>query len=164
MDSFNKDIAFKTYFLLPANIHVSRDPCLIDTLLGSCVAVCLLDPVNKIGGMNHYMLPYWNGEGLASPKYGNIAMEKLIERMIALGAQKRNLVAKVYGGAEVIEFTSHNYKIGDRNLDLAKSLLVENNIIVKEYNVAGKNGRRIQLNTLTGEVKVKFINNSTSAK
>lgn len=160
MDSFSKDITYKSHYLLPANLYVSKEPCLIDTLLGSCVAICLFDPISKIGGMNHYMLPYWNGEGLASPKYGNIAMEKLLEKMLILGATKRNIIAKVYGGAEVIEFSSHNYKIGDRNLELAKSVLTESAISVVEHNIGGKNGRKIQLDTSTGIVKMKFITNS----
>ena len=49
--------------------------------------VCLYDPVIRVGGINHYMLPLWNGQGLASPKYGNIAIEKLLEKMISLGCQ-----------------------------------------------------------------------------
>jgi chemotaxis protein CheD len=108
------------------------------------------------------MLPFWNGEGLASPKYGNIAIEKLMDKMLMSGAQKRNIIAKVYGGAEVIEFSSNHYKIGDRNLDLAKSVLSENLINVIEHNTAGKNGRRIQFNTYTGEVKIRFIQNSST--
>jgi len=164
MESFDQNIVYKNHFLLPANVFVSKQPCLIDTLLGSCVAICMWDPVNKIGGMNHYMLPFWNGEGLASPKYGNIAVETLVERMLMAGATKRNIIAKVYGGAEVIDFTSHNYKIGERNLDLARTAMNENSITVAEHNVGGKQGRRIQMNTLTGNVLYRFITNSNIKK
>ena len=63
-------------------------PTVVTTILGSCVSVCFSDPVMKMGGINHYMLPYWNGQGLASPKFGNIAIEKLLEKMISMGVIK----------------------------------------------------------------------------
>jgi chemotaxis protein CheD len=58
-----------SHFLYPAALFASSQPYVINTILGSCVAVCLWDPVYKVGGMAHYMLPLWNGEGLASPKW-----------------------------------------------------------------------------------------------
>src|SRR5258708_2971389 len=90
------------HYLLPSPIFSAREPYIVDTILGSCVAVCLYDVKLKFGGMNHYMLPLWNGEGLASPKYGNIANDKLFERMLRLGSSKQNLVAKVFGGSNQI--------------------------------------------------------------
>ena len=69
------------HFLYPGAIYISPEPTLITTILGSCVAICLYDPILQIGGMNHYMLPLWNGQGLASPRYGNIAIEKLITNL-----------------------------------------------------------------------------------
>ena len=104
-----------TYFLHPSNLFVSNTPYQITTVLGSCVAVCLFDPVNKIGGMNHYMLPLWNGEGLASPKYGSIAIEKLVNKMTEKGAVYKNMIAKVFGGAELFGTKINYYNIGERN-------------------------------------------------
>ena len=86
------------HFLFPGTIFADPGEFQISTVLGSCVALCLWDSVAKIGGMNHYMLPFWNGEGLATPKYGNIAIEKLLSRMLRLGCRKENLVAKIFGG------------------------------------------------------------------
>jgi chemotaxis protein CheD len=130
------------YYLYPANLFVSPEKYLINTLLGSCVAICLFDPISKIGGMNHYMLPLWNGEGLASPKYGNIAIEKLLESMLKHGARKHNIIAKIFGGGEVIETHHHYFNIGKRNIDLAHSFLSELKIPIKqkalEGNSAGK--------------------------
>ena len=74
-------------------MFASAQPAEVTTILGSCVAVCFWDRYLGIGGINHYMLPTWNGMELASPKYGNIAIERLLERMEQLGAQKKNLVA-----------------------------------------------------------------------
>ncbi|MFO7863151.1 MAG: chemotaxis protein CheD [Salinivirgaceae bacterium] len=146
------------YYLYPANLFVPPETYLINTLLGSCVAICLYDPISKIGGMNHYMLPLWNGEGLASPKYGNIAIEKLLEGMLNKGARRQYIIAKIFGGGEVIESQHHYFNIGKRNIELAHSLLAELKIPIKAESTGGKLGRKIQFNTETGSVKMKYIN------
>ena len=147
----------KTHFLYPSTLFVSSEPYLVNTILGSCVAVCLFDPITRIGGINHYMLPFWNGEGLASPKYGNIAIERLAEKMISLGCKKGNLIAKVFGGGEVIDTQISQFHIGDRNIAIAHQVLKELNISISGQSVGGKNGRKIQFNTNTGAVLQKMI-------
>src|SRR5688572_13771956 len=87
------------YYLFPSTIFAELLPHQVKTILGSCVAVCLFDQVLNYGGINHYMLPWWNGNGMPSPKYGDIAIERLIDKMLFLGSQKKNLVAKIFGGA-----------------------------------------------------------------
>ena len=147
----------KQYYLYPSTLFASKEPYHIKTILGSCVAVCLWDYNLKIGGMNHYMLPLWNGRGLASPKYGNIAMEKLIGKMINLGANKNNLQAKVFGGAEVLQQQKVNYNIGRRNVLMAYEILRENKIPIINQSVKGLSGRKIIFNTDTGEVLHKIL-------
>lgn len=147
----------KTYFLYPSTMFCSREPHLVNTILGSCVAVCLYDPVNRTGGINHYMLPFWNGEGLASPKYGNIAIERLVEKMLSLGSNKSNLIAKVFGGGEVIDTQISQFHIGERNIEIALRVLKELNIKIAGQSLGGKNGRKIQFNTETGAVMQKII-------
>jgi chemotaxis protein CheD len=146
-----------THFLYPAAIHVSKSTCMINTILGSCVAVCLYDTVLNYGGMNHFMLPLWNGQGLPSPKYGNIAIEKLLEKMINMGSAKSNIIAKVFGGGEVIDNQHSHFNIGKRNIDIALHILEELRITVKSSSLGGKLGRKISFNTLTGEVSQKYI-------
>jgi len=145
------------HFLYPSAIFASKTPYRVSTILGSCVAVCLFDPMLKFGGINHFMLPYWNGQGLASPKFGNIAIEKLIEKMLLMGSDKRNLKAKVFGGGEVIETSIKQFVIGERNIKIAFEMLEEFKIPVIAKSIGGKNGRKIEFNTATGEVKHKFI-------
>ncbi len=145
------------HFLYPAELFVSKTPHQINTILGSCVAVCLFDPILKIGGINHYMLPYWNGQGLASPKYGNIAIEKLIDKLLALGSNKNNLKAKIFGGGEVIETQVVQFHIGARNIEIAKQLLDEKKIPIISSSVGGKLGRKIEFITSTGEVRQKYV-------
>lgn len=148
---------YLTHYLYPSNLIVSTKPHLVTTVLGSCVAVCLYDPILKFGGINHYMLPLWNGEGLASPKYGNIAIKKLIELMIANGSNKSSLKAKVFGGSEIMESNISNFRIGERNIIIAFETLEEEKIPVLSKSVGGKLGRKIIYDTFTSEIKHKFI-------
>lgn len=145
------------HFLYPANLYAPREPYLINTILGSCVAVCLFDPIFHIGGMNHYMLPLWNGQGLPSPKYGNIAIERLINKLEANGAKREHLKAKVFGGGEVLQTSSGGFKIGPRNIEIAWQLLEKFKISVVASHTGGNLGRKIQLNSQTGEVKLRMI-------
>jgi len=103
------------------------------------------------------MLPYWNGEGLASPKYGNIAVEKLLEKMYTFGSKKFNLVAKVFGGGEVIDTKNSQFNIGERNIKLAWEVLEEQKIEIVSSSVGGKLGRKIIFYTHTGEVKQRYV-------
>lgn len=155
--SFNCGETAKTYHLYPAELFVHRSPHLITTILGSCVSVCIYDNVLKFGGMNHYMLPLWNGNGLASPKYGNIAIPKLIEKMEALGANRNCLIAKIFGGGEVIERMSNHFNIGERNILIAKKMLEEYNIPIVGSSVGGPNGRKIEMCTFSSEVRMKLV-------
>ena len=103
------------------------------------------------------MLPLWNGKGLASPKHGNIAIDRLIEKMLVLGSTKPNMVAKVFGGGEVIDTETQYFHIGERNIKLAMEILEEKKIPVVSSSVGGKFGRKIIMNTLTGEVKQRYV-------
>jgi chemotaxis protein CheD len=145
------------HYLYPATLHASSEPTKIMTVLGSCVSLCLWDPILRIGGMNHFMLPLWNGEGLASPKYGNIANEKLLEKMLYLGSKQVNLRAKIFGGGEVIESTIQQFKIGERNADHILEFVEDYRIQVVAKSLGGKLGRKIIFNSETGEVMHKFI-------
>ena len=147
----------KKLFLYPAALYAGVQPTNVITILGSCVAICLWDPVTKLGGINHFMLPMWNGQGLASPRYGNIAVAKLLEEMEVLGSDRINIEAKVFGGAEVLEMKQANFKIGQRNTELALRMLKQYNIKIKAQSTGGKRGRKILFNTATGEVRMKYI-------
>ncbi len=139
------------HYLFPSTIFASPIPTKVTTILGSCVAVCLYDPVTGTGGINHFMLPFWNGEGLASPKYGNIANEKLIESMLYNGSKKNKLIAKLFGGANIFQGTL-TFNVGQRNIDLATKMLADHGIPVVAAHVGGSAGRKIIFNTYSGEV------------
>lgn len=154
---YNGEIVYKEHFLYPASLFVSSEPYRIVTVLGSCVAVCIWDSVLRIGGMNHFMVPFWNGDGLASPKYGNIAIPKLVEEMMAMGSQKRNMVVKVFGGGNVVDTISRQYAIGERNIRIAMEMLSELNLTIAASSLGGIQGRKIMFDSYTGEVWHKFL-------
>ncbi len=145
------------HYLYPSTIFASNHGYQITTILGSCVAVCLYDPYKQIGGMNHFMLPFWNGEGLASPKYGNIAIEKLIKKMLNMGSGKGNLKAKIFGGAAIMEAANNQYTVGEKNYMIAQEILNNERITVIASSVGGTYGRKILFNTQTGGVRQKYI-------
>lgn len=148
----------RTVFLYPAALVADNKPAVIHTILGSCVAVCFFDQVKKTGGINHYMLPQWNGIGLATPKYGNIAIERLLEIMLSLGTKKEHLVAKVFGGGSVLEISNAYFNIGEKNILLAFETLKEFRIPIISQSTGGKLGRKITFNTRTGEVVQRYVN------
>jgi chemotaxis protein CheD len=148
---------YSQHFLYPSTLFASKEPYVVKTILGSCVAICLWDPHTKIGGINHYMLPTWNGNDLASPKYGNIAIDKLLERMVHLGAKRENLKAKIFGGGELLESGANGTLIGERNIRVARLILEEKKIPVVASSTGGRKGRKILFFTDTGEVRHKFL-------
>ena len=153
-----------THFLYPSAIFASKTPYRISTILGSCVAVCLWDNMLSVGGMNHFMLPLWNGQGLASPRYGNIAMDKLIGKMLSLGAKRYNLKAKVFGGSEVISNANSHFNIGKRNILIARQILDDEKIPLIGSSTGGKLGRKIIFFTQTGEVLHRYVGAQSNKK
>jgi chemotaxis protein CheD len=148
---------YSQHFLYPSTLFASKDPYVVKTILGSCVAICLWDSVNQIGGINHYMLPSWNGNDFASPKYGNIAIDKLLERMGQLGARRGNIKAKIFGGGELIESGPNGTLIGERNIRVARLILEEKRIPVVASSTGGRKGRKILFFTDSGEVRHRFL-------
>lgn len=151
------NLEIQQHYLYPGQLFASAEPYKVTTVLGSCVSVCFYDPVQKIGGINHYMLPFWNGEGLASPKYGNIAIEKLLDKVLYLGADRKRLVAKVFGGGEVLKITHGVLNVGERNIQLAHEKLEEMRIKIISSDVGGVTGRKIFFDTHTGGILLKRL-------
>ncbi|MCB0273416.1 MAG: chemotaxis protein CheD [Calditrichaeota bacterium] len=136
-------------------MQVSREPAIITTILGSCIAVCLWDQRQNIGGMNHFVLPLWNNDGIPSPRYGNIAIPKLLEKMTDMGSQRRDLVAKVFGGGAVIQSASGHLNVGERNIELARKMLTELRIPISGSSCGETHSRKIWFETETGRIKMK---------
>ncbi len=145
-------------YLHPGQLYVSVQSSAVTTILGSCVSLCLWDPVAKIGGINHYLLPFWVGDDIASPRFGTVAIETLIENVLSLGARKNHLRAKLFGGACVIEaFRENKDHIGVVNARLAESMLHARSIPVVEQDLAGRRGRKLIFHTDDGAASIKYL-------
>jgi chemotaxis protein CheD len=103
------------------------------------------------------MLPYWNGDGLESPKYGNVAIGQLFTKLLDFGAKKEDIVCKIFGGGEVLGENSSIYNVGQRNIELAMNLIGEMGIQIVSSSTGGKLGRKIYFNSSTGEVLQKYL-------
>lgn len=146
-------------FIHVGEICVATEPTEIVTVLGSCVGVCIYDKFEMIGGMNHYLLPLWNGNGLESPKYGNIAIPKLIEQMERFGCLKRNMEAKIFGGANIHKTNTEGQMIGKKNIMIAKQILSEYYIPIKAEDTGGNHGRRILMISDVNKIMLKYTKN-----
>lgn len=147
--------------VLPGRHYVSSDPGdMIVTLLGSCVAACIRDPVIQVGGLNHFLLPesetgHW-GERSAAMRYGNHAMEVLINDIVKRGGDRRRLEFKVFGGANVIEVSS-SFPVGQRNVEFVERYLRDEGFAVAARHLGGTLPRRIHYFPTTGQVQMRLL-------
>lgn len=139
--------------IVQEQLFVTNEQMEIMTVLGSCIAVCMWDRQYGVVGMNHYLLPLWNGEGFKSLKYGNISIMKLLDEMILKGAVKQNIVAKIFGGATINVMSS--FGVGDRNIAIAEDILAQLNIPIVARDVGGTFGRKVIISSVDGSVYVK---------
>ncbi|MBL4608353.1 MAG: chemoreceptor glutamine deamidase CheD [Pseudomonadales bacterium] len=158
-DPVNKNIVAK---IQPGEIYVTKKGEIISTVLGSCISVCMMDVERGIAGMNHFMLPRGKGElpikGVDgnSTRYGNWAMEFLINEMIKAGSRKETLDVKVFGGGQVLaemEFMD----IGQCNIDFVFSYLVQEGMPINRHDVGGIYPRKLLFFGDTGRVKMKKL-------
>jgi len=136
----------------PGEFYVSTKQEVISTLLGSCVAACLYDPVNKIIGMNHFLLAYrHHAHNLPvieteEGRYGMYAMELLINEMMKKGASKLNLKAKCFGGGNVLQLREdkdNKQSVGDVNVTFIKEYLNQEKIPLISECMGGNFGRNV---------------------
>lgn len=147
----------KSIYLYPAQSIASREKAEIRTILGSCVAVALFDPVLLIGGLNHYLLSAPADRNDATLRYASVAIPALVEQMVEQGAVRSRLKAKIYGGAAVLDIGSAGQQVGERNIEAARNILRELGIPIVEENLGGRVGRKIRLITDTFEVFHEFM-------
>jgi len=150
--------------LLPGDFYVSLHGELITTVLGSCISACIRDPKTGIGGMNHFMLPERHNESkqdwVDTPvsdqtRYGNIAMERLINLVLASGSRKKDIEIKLFGGGRVLNISTD---IGGKNINFVKKYLEAEGLPISSEDVGGPCPRKIQYFPLTGRVRVKKLN------
>ncbi|OZI47523.1 chemotaxis protein CheD [Bordetella genomosp. 5] len=143
--------------VLPNEYYVtSGEDIMISTVLGSCVAACVRDPHNGIGGMNHFMLPEGDASSPASAtmRYGAFAMEVLINELLKAGAVRERLEAKVFGGGAVLS-AMQQMNIGERNAQFVLSYLKTEGIPVRAQDLGDIHARRIHYFPRDGRVMVR---------
>ncbi|MGB3367037.1 MAG: chemotaxis protein CheD [Acidaminobacteraceae bacterium] len=145
-----------------ADLKVTGSPEVLSTLgLGSCIGICLYDPTSKVIGLAHIMLPsskaIRNNENVA--KFADTAIIRLIDDMGKIGANRRRLVAKIAGGAQMFSFSTSNdtMKIGLRNAEAVRKTLDELRIPIKADDTGGNYGRTIEFYSDTGVLLIKTI-------
>ena len=151
-----------TKVLVVGEYEASREECMLQTVLGSCVAACLYDEHERLGGINHFMLPEPTDRDKTCATFGVHAMELLINAIMKLGGSRRHMVAKIFGGAKVVENFDHSGDVGKRNVEFVKQFLRTENIPIVAEHVLGDKGRRVKFIPTTGKVFVSLLDRVTS--
>ena len=141
-------------------VEASAEPVLLTTILGSCVAVCLYDPVTGIGGMNHFMLPDARPDGPLPSRYGVQAMELLINRLMQLGAERRRLEAKAFGGANVLSAFAGERSVADANVAFIRKFLATEGIPLVAERLGGSEPLEVRFHTAAGRAQVRTLEES----
>jgi len=156
---FDREFQVDVTKILPGQYHAARKG-VITTVLGSCVSTCLWDPIERIGGMNHFMLPGDQASPgspwAASARFGVYAMEVLINDMIRMGADRRRLVAKVFGGAQLLAGFD-KLDVGAKNSEFVLEFLRVEGIRVLAQDLLDVCPRKVHLFVDTGKVQVKRL-------
>jgi len=149
--------------ILPGELYVSRHDELIATTLGSCVSACIWDSAGGIGGMNHFMLPLtkqqshevtWGNDTSDATRYGNYAMEYLINEILKHGGLRKNLQAKVFGGGKVMKQINN---VGEKNCEFVVEYLAAERISILAHDLGNNYPRKLIFNPLNGKVHMKKL-------
>ena len=132
-------------YLAPGQLFASGDHVQVTTILGSCVAVCLFDNEAEVGGVNHFLLPHGTPP---SPRFADHATTLLLQRVLALGAERGHLRAKLFGGASAL---------GACNVEVARERLAAERIPVVAEDTGGDLGRKLIFEVQTGSAWVRAI-------
>lgn len=144
--------------ILPGEYRVTDADVMLVTVLGSCVAACLRDPLAGVGGMNHFMLAdaRHSGPGSESARYGSYAMEVLINELLKRGARRERLEAKLFGGGAVLQGMTAT-AIGDSNGRFALDYLAAERIAVVAQDLYDVCARRLHYFPRSGRVALKRL-------
>ncbi|SFP72176.1 chemotaxis protein CheD [Sphingomonas rubra] len=148
--------AFRRLTVAQGETRVSdEDDVILTTVLGSCVAACFYDPVARVGGINHYLLADGTASDTASmQRYGVYAMEVLINAMLAMGASRHRLKARIFGGARMREGFRD---IGGANIAFARRFLTDERIPLVGEDVGGTGARRVEFRPGLGLARCRVV-------
>ncbi|MDK1384344.1 chemoreceptor glutamine deamidase CheD [Sinorhizobium sp. 8-89] len=138
------EAAGRRVHVIQGEFKVINDPNIVlSTILGSCVAACMRDPVIGVGGMNHFLLPgsATSNSGGDATRYGVHLMELLINGLLKQGARRDRLEAKIFGGAKTIARFSN---VGEQNAAFARQFLLDEGIRIVGESTGGEHGRKLE--------------------
>lgn len=145
----------KLIYVVQGTYYVTAHPeATLSTVLGSCISVCLFDPIAAIGGMNHFLLPTGRGTESGHIRFGVNAMEKLINELLKSGATKTRLQAKLFGGARMSATLND---IGQHNAAFAHTFLANEGIPSVSQSLGGTFARRVIFRPATGQAKMLVV-------
>jgi len=154
-DKQNEIISAK---ILPGQFYVTGSNEAIVTVLGSCISACIRDPIAGIGGMNHFMLPADNSGGSTklseSARYGNFAMEMLINEILKNGGKKPNLEVKIFGGGKILKNMTD---VGERNIEFALTYIKTEGLNLLSSDVGSPHPRKVYYFPDSGRVRIKKL-------
>ena len=142
------------------------DPTILACLgLGSCIALCMYDPISKLGGMAHIVLPQQDNKDAApSPKYADAAVPLLLREMRKSGAPTSRLIVKVVGGAQVATAPGINgvFKIGERNAEAVREAIAEAGVALAATDIGGHRGRTVRMYLDSGRIVVTTVDRESN--
>ncbi|MDG6777519.1 chemoreceptor glutamine deamidase CheD [Thiomicrorhabdus sp. zzn3] len=146
--------------ILPGEFYVTQKNERIETVLGSCISACVRDPIAGVGGMNHFMLPVDKGNGAQSElsdanRYGNYAMENLVNALLSAGAKRERLEFKLFGGGRIMSSMTN---IGWYNIGFAFDYVYTEGFKIVSQDIGDVYPRKILYYPLTGRVRVRRLN------
>lgn len=156
---FDQSMGREAAKIQPGECYVTALDMVLVTVLGSCVSACIRDPVARIGGLNHFMLPEATAdESVASQpmRYGVYAMEVLINDILRRGARRERLEAKVVGGGNVLRGFGAN-SVGERNAAFVTRFLGAEGIRLVGQDLGGPHARKIYYFPATGRLMSKTL-------
>ncbi|NNU79189.1 chemoreceptor glutamine deamidase CheD [Halovulum dunhuangense] len=153
---FDYRVDARVFPVLPGAHRVIAEPgAAVGTLLGSCVSACIRNRETGRGGLNHFLLP--GSDGSHSARYGAYAMELLVNDILSAGGLRRDLEAKVFGGAEVIGTTTRTRSVGASNARFVRDYLKGEGIAILAEDLGGKLARRVYYFPDNGQVRVQYL-------
>lgn len=138
-------------------MYASAEPVIVETVLGSCIAACLYDPIHQVGGMNHFLLPRRCQGDPNLARYGEYAMQMLIDRVVKLGGKKSDLRAMVFGAASVLKMDETRYSVPRANESFVREFLSANSIPLLGELVGGDQPIKVRMSTNTGKSVARVL-------
>ena len=144
----------------PGEYQVTSEPVVLTTILGSCIAACIHDPVTHTGGMNHFMLPHQShtDDQNRPLRYGLFAMETLINEMMKQGSQRNNLVLKICGGGDMMQGKTD---IGEQNINFIQDFITRDRLPLEASDLGGSQPRRVAFFPTTGRLFISKLDQQT---